>query len=344
MTDHQWELLCRIVAGEAVETPPVGFIIDSPWLPGWHGVSTLSYYASDRAWLEANLNAVESFPEVMFIPGFWSEFGMCTEPSAFGAKCSWETDALPHAHRVITEAARAGEIAKPDVRRDGLLPFVIERLAGAQPAMREAGHEIRFAVSRGPLNIASFLMGTTEFLLALYTEREACEALLKTITDFVVDWIGYQKERFDTIDAVLVLDDIVGFVGEEDYLQFAHPYLERIFQSFPFSVKAFHNDAKGLVCAPHLSGAGINLFNFAFEHGLDEMRALCGEEVTLWGNLPPRDTLAAQSPDEVRAAAADMVRGCTDPRRVLFSCGGGMPPDVRSEQLRAFVEGCRQEG
>jgi len=25
----------------------------------------------------------------MFLPGFWSEYGMCTEPSAFGARCSF---------------------------------------------------------------------------------------------------------------------------------------------------------------------------------------------------------------------------------------------------------------
>jgi hypothetical protein len=36
--------------------------------------------------------------------------------------------------------------------------------------MRELGREIRFSVSRGPLNIASFLMGMTEFMIALKTK------------------------------------------------------------------------------------------------------------------------------------------------------------------------------
>jgi len=63
---------------------PVGFIIDSPWLPGWFGISTLDYYSSDDLWLRANLKAVTDFPDVWFMPGFWSEYGMCTEPSVFG--------------------------------------------------------------------------------------------------------------------------------------------------------------------------------------------------------------------------------------------------------------------
>jgi uroporphyrinogen-III decarboxylase len=339
MTNEQWQTLLSVVNGEMAGESPVGFIIDSPWLPGWAGISTLDYYTSESLWLEANLKAIRTFPDVIFLPGFWSEFGMCTEPSAFGAKCVWETQNLPHAHKILDNADGIAGIEKPDVKTDGLLPFVVQRLRHAEPQIREAGHEIRFAVSRGPLNIASFLMGTTEFLMALYTHTEACEKLLQTITDFTIDWIAYQKEQFDSIDAVLLLDDIVGFVGEDDYRRFAHPYLKQIFAAFPFSVKAFHNDAKGLVCAPHLADMGVNLFNFSFEHSMNEMRELCGESVAFLGNLPPRDVLAGAEPGAVREQTEQMVRELNDRQRILYSCGGGMPQDVSTEQIQAFVEG-----
>ena len=339
MTNKQWQTLQSVVKGEEADVSPVGFIIDSPWLPGWAGITTLDYYTSGSLWLAANLKAIRTFPDVIFLPGFWSEFGMGTEPSAFGAKCSWETQNLPHAHKIIEDAESISRIEKPDIKTDGLLPFVVERLRHAEPAIREAGHEIRFAVSRGPLNIASFLMGTTEFLMALYTHTEACEKLLQRITDFTVDWVAYQKELFGSIDAVLLLDDIVGFVGEDDYRRFAHPYLKQIYDAFPFSVKAFHNDAKGLVCAPHLPDLGVNLFNFSFEHTMNEMRELCGDSVAFLGNLPPRDVLARTEPDIVREQTAQMVRELGDRRRVVYSCGGGMPQGVSTEQVQAFVEG-----
>ena len=38
MTDKQWENLKAIVSGEIFSAPPVGFIIDSPWLPNWYGL------------------------------------------------------------------------------------------------------------------------------------------------------------------------------------------------------------------------------------------------------------------------------------------------------------------
>lgn len=38
MTKEQWKKLVAVINGEVVEPLPVGFIIDSPWLPGWTGV------------------------------------------------------------------------------------------------------------------------------------------------------------------------------------------------------------------------------------------------------------------------------------------------------------------
>jgi len=73
MNDKQWETLKSIVNGEKTEQPITGFIIDSPWLPEWYGISILDYFSNDELWLKANLKAMETFPDVVFLPGFWSE-------------------------------------------------------------------------------------------------------------------------------------------------------------------------------------------------------------------------------------------------------------------------------
>ena len=36
-----------------------------------------------------------------------------------------------------------------------------------------------------------------------------------------------------TVEGIFILDDIVGFVNEEHYLEFCHPYLKRICDAFP---------------------------------------------------------------------------------------------------------------
>jgi uroporphyrinogen decarboxylase len=55
------------------------------------------------------------------------------------------------------------------------------------------------------------------------------------------------------------------------------------------------------------------------------------------GNIPPRDVLASGTPEDVRNVVEEQFRSLTDTRRILFSCGGGMPPNAPTENIRAFV-------
>jgi uroporphyrinogen-III decarboxylase len=338
MTEQQWETLLNVINGKVDKETPVGFIIDSPWLPSWAGMSVMDYFTSEQTWLEANLKAIRTFPQVIFLPGFWSEFGMCTEPSAFGSKCSWQTNELPFAHPVITDLDKVDSILKPDPSTDGLLPFVLNRLKHTQGQIERAGHAIRFAVSRGPLNIASFLLGTTEFLMGIKVDPDRANKLLDMVTDFLIDWLKLQMETFPTIDGIFVLDDIVGFLGEQDFVKFAKPYLKKIFTCKDVKVRFFHNDAPGLVCALHLAQIGVNLFNFSSDHGLAQMRKLVGNDVVLLGNIPPRDVLATGTPEQVAETVEAMLSQLEGRSRFIASCGGGMPPGVSTENIKAFVE------
>jgi len=337
MTDEQWDKLLAVIDGELVEPMPVGLIIDSPWLPGWAGISTLDYFSSEGMWFEANLKAVRRFPEVMFLPGFWSEFGMCTEPSAFGSKCCWQEDEPPFARKVAAGIAQVADLVKPDPKTDGLLPFVLNRLKHYRRQIEQAGHAIKFAVARGPLNIASFLLDSTEFLIAIRTDPDRAHKLLGTVTDFIIDWLALQADTFSSIDGVLILDDIVGFLGQEDFKAAALPYLTRIFKSLDVAVRFFHNDAGGIVCAPYLEQMGVNLFNFSYEHKLAEMKELTSNAVTLLGNIPTRDVLAAGTPADVRDSVRAALEGVRDRSRIILSCGGGMPGGVSTENIEALI-------
>ena len=337
MTPEQWDELLAVINGELIEPLPVSFIIDSPWLPGWAGISALDYYSSEQMWFETNLKAVQQFPEVIFMPGFWSEFGMCTEPSAFGSKCSWQPNEMPYAEKILVDIKSAGSLVKPNPKKDGLLPFTLNRLRHYQGQIEDQGHGIKFAVARGPLNVASFLAGSTEFLMAVRTDPAEIHMLLGTITDFIIDWLELQIETFPSIDGVFILDDIVGFLGEQDFMETALPYLKRIFKPFDVAIKFFHNDAAGLVCAPYLTEMGVNLFNFSFQHTLAKMKELTSNAVTLVGNIPTRDVLAAGSPDDVHNSVKAILDAVEDKSRIVLSCGGGMPPDVPTENIEAFL-------
>ena len=196
MTEQQWQILLDIVNGNYKGNTPIGFIIDCPWLPRWYGISTLDYFTSDEKWFDANLKAIETFPDIIFLPGFWAEYGMCTEPSAFGAKPIWHPDNMPHAQKIINSTEDIDDLSKPDPKTDGLLPFVINRLKNCYPRIKNIRHDLKFAITRGPLNIASFLMGATEFLMLLKTTPQKAHKLLDIITEFLIDWLNLQKKTF----------------------------------------------------------------------------------------------------------------------------------------------------
>jgi uroporphyrinogen decarboxylase len=342
MRNSSWNDLKTLIDGKKLNYHPVGFIIDSPWIPGWYGIPVIDYYASDEQWLKSNLKAINTFPDVWFMPGFWSEYGMCTEPSAFGSRMIFLENNLPHAEKILADISDADRLPQPNVRTDGLLPFMINRLKQSEAAIKDADHQIRFAVARGPHNIASFLMGTTEFMMALALDPEGSHRLLRKITGFICDWLAWQKECFPSINGVLLLDDIIGFVGETEFSEFVLPYFKKIFSSTGAKVRFLHNDAEGLITARHLNEMGVNVFNFSFNHSLGEIRELAGDDIVLVGNIPPRDVLAAGTPDQVVEAVKKASQEIINHDRVVWSAGGGMPPEVRDENINAFIKAVKE--
>ena len=340
MTDKQWNELLGVIGGAKQSRPPIGFIIDCPWLPNWFGSDILDYFTNENLWFEANREAIETFPEVTFLPGFWSEFGMCTEPSAFGAKCVFPRNEFPFAEKVIRDVAAIDDLAEPNPATDGLLPFMLNRLRSGRPRLEDMGHQIRFSVSRGPLNVATFLMGTTEFLTALKTDPDKAHKLLRLITSFLKKWHQLQRETFPSIDGMFLLDDIVGFIGEEDFRQFGLPYFKELYAA-DVAVKFFHNDAECAKSIGYYSEIGINLYNPGIFNSLAELRRLSANQLTILGNIPPRDVLAKGSPADVRASVQKLLGETSDKSKLILSCAGGMPPGVSTENIKAFIEAAR---
>ncbi|MHB8898857.1 MAG: uroporphyrinogen decarboxylase family protein [Thermoguttaceae bacterium] len=342
MNDPQWETLLRLVRGEWFAAPPVALLVDGPWISSWYGVPLVDYYASDRVWLDANLAVVEAFPDALLLAGFWGEFGMSTNPSAFGCRLIWPEDGFPTVDRRLDGHAAIDGLKKPNCRTDGLHPFVLKRLHHAQAEMERIGHRVRLATTHGPITTACYLLGHTELLLGMKTDPASIHRLLDLVTEFAVDWLVCQKAEFPTIEGVIVLEDLMGFLGEADFAEFAQPCVSALFAALDVPVRLLHNDAFGLITARHLAEMGVNLFNFSFEQGVERIRALADPGVALMGNVPPRDVLARGTCDDVRRSVAGIVRSVDPHRRLLVSAGGFVPPGTTAEKIETLCRAARE--
>jgi uroporphyrinogen-III decarboxylase len=334
-TDH-WNTLVHAVRGEKNARPPVALIVDTPWIPPFLGISTIDYIGVPEVWLKANLSVERRFPEVIFLPGFWVEPGMAAEPSGFGCPIEFSADQPPAIHAIFSDIAQTEGLASPNPLRDGLMPLVLAHYRHALPRVEAEGMEIRIVAARGPLALASHLMGLTEFLVALKTEPTRTRKLLKVTTQLVRDWLSAQAEVLPSTDGIMVLDDVVGFLSREDYLEFAHPHLKEIF-SVPATVKIFHNDTDSLVCYEFLQDLGANAFNFTHLKTIEETRRRVGDKVCLIGNVPPRDVLAQGSCEAVTEAAGRCLAENNGHPAFLLSAGGGLSPGTTAENIDALV-------
>jgi uroporphyrinogen decarboxylase len=202
---------------------PVALIVDSPWLPGYAGIDTLDYFLRDDEWLRVNLGLLERFPGVVWIPGFWVEYGMAAEPSAFGARVVWHHDLAPSIDPVRGGLAALAEVEPPDPQRHGLMPLVLQRYLDAEKRLLPEGMNIKIVAARGPLAIASWLLGFTDVLLALKTEPAACHRLLETLTTTVIAWLRAQMSVLRAAEGILLLDDMMGMLSPKMFEEFVRP-------------------------------------------------------------------------------------------------------------------------
>ncbi|MBR2716578.1 MAG: hypothetical protein IKP17_09370 [Oscillospiraceae bacterium] len=343
MTDREWEVLLACVQGRQPERVSAGLIVDSPWIPGYCGVDTVDYYTDRKLWLACQDRIRGDFPGLLFLPGDWVEFGMASEPSSFGCPLHFfheQTVGIGHLITSADDLADLDSLPVPDPRRDGLMPLALSKLRSLRSELAERGRRIRIVAARGPLNVAGFLMTIPELCVAVKTDPDRVSRLLDKTAELVIRWLEAQAEAAGDVGGLLLLDDICGFFSEEEYLEFAHPRLKRIFDHFSLPVKAFHNDNFGnrYTTFPHIADLGVNLFNFS--HLADPWVAhrLLGPGVAILGNLPPLELLTRGTPGEIRRAAGELLAGKPERCSLMLSAGGGASPGMPKENLAAMLE------
>jgi len=334
-----WERFKTVARGGQADRVPVALIVDSPWLPGYAGIDTLDYFLRPDEWLRINLGLVERFPNVAWIPGLWVEYGMAIEPSAFGARVVWHHDQAPSIEPVRGGLAALAGVEPPDPQRHGLMPLVLQRYADAERRLLPEGMSVKMVAARGPLAIASWLLGTTELMIALKRQPEAISQLLDVLTATVVAWLQAQLDVLHAPEGILVLDDIVGMLSPKLFEQFARPCCTRIFSAFDSVIKVYHNDTP----CPHLiapmSTLGLHVFNMSHTLDLATVQAQM-PGVALMGNVPPLDVMARGAPEQAEAWARDCIAK-TGGRGLILSAGGGVSPGTPPEAIDALVSAVR---
>ena len=344
MKDRQWEIVKAAARCETLDKVPAGMIVDSPWIPGYCGVNTIDFYTDLNTWMNCYGRVKTDFPEMILFPDYWVEFGMASEPAAFGCKAGFSGFQPVNIRHLINDMDDMDTLLGleiPDPETDGFMPIVLNYYRRAAKQLEGSGEKIRMVASRGPLNIVSFLMTVPEFCVAVKADPKNLEQIIAKAAQLCILWLQAQIGAAGKyVEGILVLDDICGFLSEEDYLALAHPYLKKIFDSFDVPVKMFHNDnfGNGYTTFPYIRDLGVNLFNFSFMADLRKARKTLGDDVCILGNIAPRDILANGTPRQVAEEVRKQLDAYGSRAGLILSAGGGASPGMPKENCRAFLD------
>lgn len=333
-----WERFKQAARLEEPENPPVALIVDSPWLPGYEEINTLDYFLNTGAFYDINKKLIARFPDIVWIPGFWVEYGMAAEPSAFGARIHFHSDRPPSIEPVVTDITHWAEAPMPDVHEDGFMPFVLHRYRQTDEKLRAEGLNIKMVAARGPMVTAAWVMGVTDLMTGLVAHPKEVHKFLDTITTTIINWLHAQLDAIKEPEGIMLLDDIVGMVSVDHYHEFIEPHLRRIFDEFEGLIRIYHNDTPCVHLFPALAEANFDVFNFTHVVDIAQAKMMMGHRVALMGNVPPLHVGVRMPPAEVKKSALDCLDKAAPGGGMILSVGGGVSPGMPAENVDAIVE------
>ena len=337
MRPEQWETFKKAARMEKLDKVPMALIIDSPWIPGYLGINHMDYYLDPELWFQSNLKIHQEYPDIIFIPSWWMEYGMAAEPSALGTKIKFWQDNTPSEYHTLFHLEDIDSFPEYEVEFDAFMALTLHRIKMQKQRIFDNGYILPIVTSRGPLCTAGFVRGTTEFMIDLVENAEYSHKLINLCTNLIIDWLKAQARIIgDTVEGIFILDDIVGFINEEHYQEFAHPYLKKICDAFPKDwVKIYHNDADINACLEHLPDCGFNVLNWGKQTDIEEVKSRVGNRICLMGNVNPLEVGVRGTPDEVFDATMDVLEK-SGGERIILSVGGGTSPGMPRENILAM--------
>jgi uroporphyrinogen-III decarboxylase len=339
MLKQQWATFKRAARREKMDKIPMALIVDSPWIPGYLGIKHMDYFLDPELWFQSNLRIMREFPDIIFVPSWWMEYGMAAEPSVLGAKIKFWQDNTPSECHTLYRLEDVDKLSEYKVEADAFAALTLHRIGMARQRILDLGYILPMVTARGPLCTAAFVRGTTELMMDLVEDPEGAHRLIDLSTRVVIDWLkAQQKAMGDTVEGIFILDDIVGFINEKYYLEFAHPYLKRICDAFPADwVKLYHNDAKVDACLDHLPDAGFNVLNWGKRKHISEVKRRVGGRMCLMGNVNPLEIGVRGTPGQVRDETLKVLEAAGGEGMIL-SLGGGVSPGMPRENILAMLE------
>lgn len=288
--------------------------------------------------LECQARTFRRFPEILFIPGVWPDYGTASMLSAMGCPVTWPTNAMPYVGAVIKNPADIGALTVPNPQQDGMMPWFLQTLLLARQQPAVFGDNLHFLWSLGPGELASYLWGVTDLLLNLYLEPQAAHRLLNIAADTIIAWLKAQQRVLPDAEGILLTDDLVGLMSPPFFVEFLAPYHRRIREEFAGHTIVFHCDTDVDKALEPVRLLGYEAFHLGKTMDLAATKAAMAGGTCLMGNVDPLDLMQRGTPADVREAGLACLRAAADDGFFILAPGGGNNENTPAANVDALVD------
>ena len=260
---------------------------------------------------------------------------LTVEAEAFGAEITFEENEIPNVvGRLVSNAQEVAQLSVPPLTA-GRVP---EYIKANRLAVEQAAGKPVFAGCIGPFSLAGRLYDMTEIMMAIYTEPETAQTLLEKCTEFILDYCRALKEV--GVNGIVVAEPAAGLLSNEDCQAYSSVYIKRIVDELQDENLIFilHNCGNTGHCTSAMIHTGAKAYHFG--NKIDMVQALqdTPEEYLAMGNLDPVSVFKQAAPEEMYAAATELLEKTKGFSHFVLSSGCDTPPDVPFANIDAFYK------
>jgi uroporphyrinogen-III decarboxylase len=330
------------VGHQEQEGVPVVLWDNAPPLTRLFRVSEKQYHHDPDVKLHTQLLAITEFPEVMWIPGVFADFGTVIEGSILGCRVIWFDDDAPHAAPAIDSIEGVRHLRPKDIRHDGLTAVVLDQLRFFwkhldSRLVEQYGYLDGLAFSMGPIEVAAQVRGYGELLTDLYDHPKKVHELLALTTETVIEWVRVQEGVNGRLKRLIMPEHFPSNLSLEHFEEFCFPYLKMVYEAFSYvPFRMYHNEGDTNHMFHRIPDFGANVFHCGLVD-LSRAKEVIGAQVCLMGNLSATAVLFTGTPAEITQACRECLSVAAPRGGYLLSCGGAFAPGTPRENLRAVI-------
>jgi MtaA/CmuA family methyltransferase len=234
-------------------------------------------------------------------------------------------------------------LSLPDPSQSGRWPLMVDAVRRAVE-LADGQLAVIANFDQAPFDLACQLREINRFMLDLVDDPPFAHRLLAWCAEAVAPYaMALARAGADVLNTG---DSAAGgsLIGAKCYQQFAWPYEKRVFDAIrrecdtPITPITLHICGDASTCLEQMSLTGATGLELDYQVDLAWARKVCGERVTIIGNVNPVDPMLRGTPEQVRDACRKCMDAMAGSNRFILASGCAVSPLTPIENIKAMVE------